>query len=93
MPVIQYDFDVNVQEVDLYRNRAKSENPPHVFAMADSAYHTMLHQKQSQCIIISGESGSGKTVTANLLLKQLVTLGKVFSSGQCPTIVSINKRI
>jgi len=64
------------KEVDLYRNRAKSENPPHVFAMADSAYHTMLHQKQSQCIIISGESGSGKTVTANLLLKQLVTLGK-----------------
>ena len=45
--------------------------------MADSAYHSMLHNKQTQCIIISGESGAGKTVTANLLLRQLVTLGKV----------------
>lgn len=55
----------------------KSENPPHIFAMADSAYNIMLHQKQSQCIVISGESGAGKTESANFLLKQLVVLGMV----------------
>ncbi|KZS21454.1 Neither inactivation nor afterpotential protein C [Daphnia magna] len=64
------------REVYMYRNRARSDNPPHVFAMADAAYHAMLHQRRSQCIVISGESGAGKTVTANFLLKQLVTLGK-----------------
>ena len=63
--------------MNLYRSKARSDNPPHVFAVADSAYHGMLHQQQAQCIIISGESGAGKTVTAHLLLKQLVTLGKV----------------
>ncbi|EFX77076.1 hypothetical protein DAPPUDRAFT_305891 [Daphnia pulex] len=64
------------REVFMYRNRARSDNPPHVFAMADAAYHAMLHQRRSQCIVISGESGAGKTVTANYLLKQLVALGK-----------------
>ena len=59
----------------------KSENPPHIYAMADSAYHSLLHQKQSQSIVISGESGGGKTESANLLLKQLVTLGKVWGAG------------
>jgi myosin-3 len=43
----------------MYRNRARSDNPPHVFAMADAAYHAMLHQRRSQCIVISGESGAG----------------------------------
>lgn len=44
----------------MYRNKAKSDNPPHVFAVADSAYHAMLHQRQSQCVVISGESGAGR---------------------------------
>lgn len=50
------------QEVNGYRNRAKSDNPPHVFAMADGAYHAMLHQRRSQCIVISGESGAGNSL-------------------------------
>ena len=57
----------------MYRNRSKSENPPHIYAVADSAYHALMHQKQSQCVVISGESGAGKTESANLLLKQLVS--------------------
>lgn len=43
----------------MYRDRARSDNPPHVFAVADSAYHAMLHQRKSQCVVISGESGAG----------------------------------
>lgn len=51
--------------------------PPHIFAIADSAYQFMLHEKANQSIVISGESGAGKTESGNLLLKQLVYLGKV----------------
>ena len=64
-------------EAKLYRSRGKMDHPPHIFAVADTAYHTMLHLKMNQSIIVSGESGSGKTESANFLLRQLVYLGKV----------------
>ena len=60
-----------------YSGKSRSENPPHIFAVADAAHQALVHQKQNQAIVISGESGSGKTETANLLLKQLLYLGKV----------------
>lgn len=47
--------------------------------MADAAYQALMHQKVHQAIVISGESGAGKTESANLLLKQLVFLSKVCS--------------
>jgi myosin heavy subunit len=68
-----------VQEQHRYRGQARSDNPPHIFAVADAAYQALLHQCQNQAIVISGESGAGKTESANLLLKQLVFLGKVWS--------------
>jgi len=68
------------QEQKRYRGRTRSDNPPHIFAVADAAYQSLLHQGQSQAIVISGESGAGKTESANLLLKQLVFLGKVIFS-------------
>ncbi|XP_063883342.1 myosin-IIIb-like isoform X3 [Scylla paramamosain] len=73
-----------------YRGMVKSENPPHIFAMADNAYHNMLHQKQQQCIVISGESGAGKTESANFLLKQLVTLGKAPNRNLEDKILQVN---
>lgn len=73
-----------------YRNRAKLDNPPHIFAVADAAYHSMLHQKRNQCIVISGESGAGKTESANLLLRQLVALGKATNRNLEDKILQVN---
>ncbi|KAA0189970.1 hypothetical protein HAZT_HAZT003315, partial [Hyalella azteca] len=78
------------QESRLYRGMVKSENPPHIYAMADAAYHALLHHKTSQCIVISGESGAGKTESANLLLKQLVTLGKAPNRNLEEKILQVN---
>lgn len=64
-----------------YANHARAENPPHIFAVADAAHQALVHQKQNQAIVISGESGAGKTENANLLLKQLVFLGKAARPG------------
>ncbi|KAL5004156.1 hypothetical protein ScPMuIL_017612 [Solemya velum] len=64
----------NPKYVKMYQNKRLGELPPHIFAIADAAFHTMLRTKKNQCIVISGESGSGKTESTNLLLHHLTAL-------------------
>ena len=56
----------------LYFGRVGLE--PHVFAVGDQAFVGMRESKQDQCIVISGESGSGKTVAANDIIRYLMQL-------------------
>uniref|UniRef100_H3CW19 Myosin IXA n=1 Tax=Tetraodon nigroviridis TaxID=99883 RepID=H3CW19_TETNG len=71
----------NPKYVKMYDNRwGKLE--PHIYAVADVAYHTMLQRERNQCIVISGESGSGKTQSTNFLIHHLTALSqKGFASG------------
>ncbi|CAK1542108.1 unnamed protein product [Leptosia nina] len=72
----------NPKYVKLYQNkRIGSSLPPHIFAVADAAYHCMLREKTNQCIVISGESGSGKTESTNFLLHHLTALSQKGSHG------------
>ena len=66
----------NPKYVRMYQSKALSELPPHIFAIADSAYHKLLKERSNQCIVISGESGSGKTESTNLLLHHLSALSQ-----------------
>ena len=80
----------NPKYVQLYQNHKLADLPPHIFAIADAAYHTMLREHKNQCIVISGESGSGKTESTNLLLHHLSALsqrGLVSSGGVEQTIL------
>ncbi|XP_043276757.1 unconventional myosin-IXAa-like isoform X2 [Venturia canescens] len=72
----------NPKYVKLYQNRRLGTDiPPHIFAIADAAYHCMLKEKKNQCIVISGESGSGKTESTNFLLHHLTALSQKGSHG------------
>lgn len=73
-----------------YVGKRRSDNMPHIFAVADAAHQSLVHQKQNQAIVISGESGSGKTESANLLLKQLVFLGKAPNRNLEERILQVN---
>ncbi|XP_078279689.1 unconventional myosin-If-like [Rhinoraja longicauda] len=56
------------REVEIYQGAAQYENPPHIYALTDSMYRNMLIDAENQCVIISGESGAGKTVAAKYIM-------------------------
>ncbi|XP_064649112.1 unconventional myosin-IXa-like isoform X16 [Lineus longissimus] len=79
----------NPKFVKNYQNRRLGELPPHIFAIADAAFNSMLREKRNQCIVISGESGSGKTESTNLLLHHLTAISQkgLHGSGVEQTIL------
>lgn len=62
------------EQVQIYYSRHMGEQPPHVFAIANSCYFNMRKNKRDQCCIISGESGAGKTESTKLILQFLATV-------------------
>uniref|UniRef100_A0AAQ5Y346 Unconventional myosin-VI n=1 Tax=Amphiprion ocellaris TaxID=80972 RepID=A0AAQ5Y346_AMPOC len=62
-----------------YQGKSLGTLPPHVFAIADKAYRDMKVLKMSQSIIVSGESGAGKTENTKFVLRYLTT---TYGSGQ-----------
>ncbi|OCT97612.1 unconventional myosin-If [Xenopus laevis] len=56
------------REIELYQGAAQYENPPHIYALTDNMYRNMLIDGENQCVIISGESGAGKTVAAKYIM-------------------------
>ncbi|KAM7419612.1 hypothetical protein PAMA_016625 [Pampus argenteus] len=68
---------LNIYGTDMvlqYEGRGLSDNPPHLFAIANFSYTTMMDAKKNQCIVISGESGSGKTEATKLILRYLTAI-------------------
>ncbi|CAL8096465.1 unnamed protein product [Orchesella dallaii] len=57
-----------------YKYRARCDNAPHIYAVADRAYQDMLHHKEVQNIILTGETGSGKTSSGKHLLWHLANM-------------------
>ncbi|XP_049663995.1 myosin-IIIb isoform X8 [Accipiter gentilis] len=74
----------------LYHGVKRSSNPPHIFASADAAYQSMVTFSKDQCIIISGESGSGKTESAHLIVQHLTFLGKANNRALREKILQVN---
>uniref|UniRef100_A0AAY4CPA9 Unconventional myosin-IXa n=1 Tax=Denticeps clupeoides TaxID=299321 RepID=A0AAY4CPA9_9TELE len=78
----------NPKYVKMYDNHHLGKLEPHIYAVADVAYHAMLQRRRDQCIVISGESGSGKTQSTNFLIHHLTALSqKGFASGVEQTIL------
>nr|XP_047917486.1 myosin-IIIb isoform X11 [Anser cygnoides] len=74
----------------LYHGVKRSSNPPHIFASADAAYQSMVTFSKDQCIIISGESGAGKTESAHLIVQHLTFLGKANNRALREKILQVN---
>lgn len=78
----------NPKYVKMYENQPLGKLSPHIFAIADVAFRAMLNRQVNQCIVISGESGSGKTESSSYLIHCLTALSqKTYSSALERTIL------
>ncbi|KAL5189912.1 Myosin-15 [Glycine soja] len=66
-------YDIHMMEQ--YKGALFGELSPHVFAVADASYRAMMNGGQSQSILVSGESGAGKTETTKLIMQYLTYVG------------------
>jgi myosin-1 len=75
--------------LESYKGKNRLEMPPHVFAIAESSYYNMKSYKDNQCVIISGESGAGKTEAAKRIMQYIAAV----SGGQDSSITEVKEMV
>ncbi|KAF4611758.1 hypothetical protein D9613_004241 [Agrocybe pediades] len=84
------DLGIYTDEIlEKYRGKNRLEVPPHVFGIAESAYYNMNAYHENQCVIISGESGAGKTEAAKRIMQYIAAV----SGGQDSSIQEIKDMV
>uniref|UniRef100_A0A3B3ZSG1 Myosin, heavy chain 7B, cardiac muscle, beta a n=1 Tax=Periophthalmus magnuspinnatus TaxID=409849 RepID=A0A3B3ZSG1_9GOBI len=67
-----------------YKGRRRTETPPHIYAIADNAYSDLLQNRENQSMLITGESGAGKTVNTKRVIQYfaiIAALGENIKKG------------
>lgn len=72
-----------------YKGKNRLEVPPHVFSIAETAYYNMNAYHENQCVIISGESGAGKTEAAKRIMQYIAAV----SGGEDSSIQEIKEMV
>ncbi|MCO5585714.1 hypothetical protein L7F22_039650 [Adiantum nelumboides] len=69
------DLGIYTNEIlSSYRGKNRLEMSPHVYAIAEGSYYNMMAYKENQCVIISGESGAGKTEAAKRIMQYIAAV-------------------
>ncbi|KAM4697202.1 myosin-4-like [Rhinophrynus dorsalis] len=72
----------NPEVVAGYRGKKRMEAPPHIFSISDNAYQFMLTDRENQSVLITGESGAGKTVNTKRVIQYFATIAAIGDSGK-----------
>ncbi|EMP41316.1 Myosin-7B, partial [Chelonia mydas] len=74
--------------VAAYKGKRRSEVPPHIYSIADNAYNDMLRNRENQSMLITGESGAGKTVNTKRVIQYFAIVAALGDTpgkkGQAP---------
>src|SRR6201994_2618430 len=60
--------------VNIYRGRSREDTKPHIFAIADEAFRNLVEEGQNQSILVTGESGAGKTENTKKVIQYLAAV-------------------
>ncbi|XP_051778249.1 myosin-6-like [Erpetoichthys calabaricus] len=67
----------NAEVVGAYRGKKRTEAPPHIFSISDNAYQYMLTDRENQSVLITGESGAGKTVNTKRVIQYFASIAAI----------------
>uniref|UniRef100_A0A4W3JZD2 Myosin heavy chain 7B n=1 Tax=Callorhinchus milii TaxID=7868 RepID=A0A4W3JZD2_CALMI len=67
--------------VAAYKGKRRSEAPPHIYSIADNAYNDMLRNRENQSMLITGESGAGKTVNTKRVIQYFAIVAALGEGG------------
>eukprot|EP00054_Salpingoeca_dolichothecata_P027671 m.204047 g.204047 ORF g.204047 m.204047 type:complete len:1201 (+) comp26016_c2_seq1:100-3702(+) len=73
-----------------YKQALKAQNAPHIFAVADAAFTSAVQSSQNQVVVISGESGAGKTESTKFVISHLLRLCRGVEGSLQYKILQIN---
>ncbi|UZJ52638.1 hypothetical protein CBS101457_001958 [Exobasidium rhododendri] len=71
-----------------YKGRRREENAPHIYALADGAMRNMLEGRENQSLLITGESGAGKTENTKKVIQYLAAIAIDPAAGSSQAVGS-----
>uniref|UniRef100_A0A4W5RUX4 Myosin-9 n=1 Tax=Hucho hucho TaxID=62062 RepID=A0A4W5RUX4_9TELE len=66
--------------IEMYKGKKRHEMPPHIYAITDNAYRSMMQDREDQSILCTGESGAGKTENTKKVIQYLAHVASSFKS-------------
>lgn len=60
--------------INMYKGRSREETKPHIYAMADEAFRNLVDEGENQSVLVTGESGAGKTETTKKVIQYLAAV-------------------
>ncbi|XP_053393233.1 myosin-10-like isoform X7 [Mercenaria mercenaria] len=76
--------------IELYKGKKRHEVPPHVFAITDTAYRSMLQDREDQSILCTGESGAGKTENTKKVIQYLAYVAASSRTQQRTSVSNVH---
>ncbi|ESU14588.1 hypothetical protein FGSG_08719 [Fusarium graminearum PH-1] len=74
IPIYNNDY------INMYRGRSREDTKPHIFAMADEAFRNLVEEGKNQSILVTGESGAGKTENTKKVIQYLAAVAQADST-------------
>ncbi|XP_016122315.1 myosin-9a [Sinocyclocheilus grahami] len=76
--------------VEMYKGKKRHEMPPHIYAITDTAYRSMMQDREDQSILCTGESGAGKTENTKKVIQYLAFVASSFKTKKDQSSVSLS---